>query len=57
MSYWTLSASEREAQDDVERQVYDSCVHGLRSAGWSRLDAESEALARIEKLRQRWKNT
>jgi hypothetical protein len=31
-----------------EQAFYDRCVDGLRRAGWSRIDAESEALDRIE---------
>lgn len=34
-----------------EQELYDSIVHGLRSQGWSRIDAEGEALDRIEKMR------
>lgn len=36
-----------------ERRFYDSVVHGLRSRGWSRLEAEGEALDRLEALRAR----
>lgn len=36
-----------------EQQFFDSVVHGLRSAGWSRTEAEDEALSRIEAKRQR----
>lgn len=38
-----------------ERRFYESCVHGLRMRGWSRIDAESEALDRLEILRLRRK--
>lgn len=31
--------------------LYESMVDGLRRAGWSRFDAEGEALGRIENLR------
>lgn len=34
-----------------ERALYDSIVHGLRLQGWSRIDAEGEALGRIVKRR------
>lgn len=34
-----------------EQKFYDSTVHGLRSQGWSRIEAESEALDRVIKLR------
>lgn len=34
-----------------EQGFYDTCVHGLRMKGWSRIDAEDEALARIEARR------
>lgn len=36
-----------------DQELYDSIVHGLRSQGWSRMDAEDEALDRIERIRQR----
>jgi hypothetical protein len=36
-----------------EQGFYDSIVHGLRSKGWSRIEAESEALDRLEKLREK----
>ena len=36
-----------------EIKFFDSCVHGLRTAGWSKIDAEDEALNRIEKQRQK----
>lgn len=35
----------------TERRIYDDIVHRLRSRGWSRLEAEGEALEMIEKLR------
>lgn len=31
----------------------DSIIHGLRSQGWSKIEAENEALDRIERMRQR----
>jgi len=31
--------------------LYESIVHGLRSKGWTRQDAEDEALERIERNR------
>jgi hypothetical protein len=34
-----------------DRAIFDSIVHGLRSRGWSRIDAEDEALERIERKR------
>lgn len=34
-----------------EQGFYDSVVHDLRSRGWTRSEAEGEALDRIEKLR------
>lgn len=34
-----------------EQRLYESIVHGLRSAGWSRVDADGEALERIERAR------
>lgn len=37
--------------DQDERSFYESVVHGLRSRGWSRIDAEGEALDRLERLR------
>jgi hypothetical protein len=36
-----------------ETKLFDSIVHGLRSRGWSRFEAEGEALDRIEKHRQK----
>jgi hypothetical protein len=36
----------------VEKALFDSIVHGLRSHGWSRIEAEGEALARIDRARQ-----
>lgn len=36
-----------------ERQLFENIVHGLRSRGWSRIDAENEALDRIQKSRDR----
>lgn len=35
------------------QRFYGSVVDGLRRAGWSRIEAESEALDRVEKLRER----
>jgi hypothetical protein len=31
-----------------ECELFDAIVHGLRSRGWSRIEAEGEALNRIE---------
>lgn len=36
---------------DDEQRLYDSIVHGLRSQGWSRFDAEGEAIARVADAR------
>lgn len=36
---------------EEEKRLYDSTVHGLRSRGWSRIEAESEALDRQERRR------
>jgi hypothetical protein len=41
---------------DSERRIYDGVVHQLRSRGWSRIDAEGEALDRIERMRARTAN-
>lgn len=38
-----------------ETKFFDSVVHGLRMAGWSRNDAMDEALLRLERLRQKQK--
>ena len=38
---------------DEEQRLYDSMVHGLRVQGWSRIEAESEALDRIERRRMK----
>ena len=35
-----------------EQRLYDSIVHGLRSRGWSRSDAEAEAIERVAKRRE-----
>jgi hypothetical protein len=37
----------------AEQAFYDRVVHGLRSQGWSRLEAEGEALDRIERQRSK----
>lgn len=34
-----------------EQSLYDSMVHGLRERGWSKSDAEAEAIARIDAKR------
>lgn len=31
----------------------EQIIHGLRSRGWSRIDAETEADDRVERLRQK----
>lgn len=38
---------------EEDRAFYDSVVHGLRSAGWTRSEAEAEALERVERRRAR----
>lgn len=40
-----------------EQRFYDDVVHGLRSQGWSRLEAEGEALDRLEKWRRNHKQS
>ena len=35
-----------------ERPTFDSIVHGLRQQGWSKFDAEAEAIDRIDRTRQ-----
>lgn len=35
----------------MERRLYDDIVHRLRLAGWSRLEAEGEALEILERRR------
>lgn len=37
--------------DAGERDLYESTVHGLRMLGWSKFEAESEALERLERAR------
>lgn len=37
---------------DDEQKLYDSMVHGLREQGWSKSEAEGEAIARIAAKRQ-----
>lgn len=39
-------------EDPREQALYSSVLHGLRSQGWSREDAEDEAWAKITKLRK-----
>lgn len=39
-----------------ERRIYDNCVHSLRMRGWSRTDAEDEAMELLLKLRDRKAN-
>jgi hypothetical protein len=39
--------------NEKEQALYESIVHGLRSRGWSRIEAEGEAIARIDRQRQR----
>jgi hypothetical protein len=34
---------------EQQRKFYDSVVHGLRSQGWGRTEAEAEALDRVSK--------
>lgn len=36
---------------DDEQRLFDSIVHGLRSQGWPRSDAEAEAIDRVVKRR------
>ncbi len=38
---------------DDEKKLFDSMVHGLRSQGWSKADAEAEAIDRIVRNRDR----
>jgi hypothetical protein len=38
-----------------ERGFYARCVHGLRMKGWSRMEAEDEALNRLLGLRDQRK--
>jgi len=39
--------------NEQEQLLYDSIVHGLRSRGWSRIEAEGEALDRIQRYREK----
>lgn len=41
--------------DDPDAALRESMIHGLRSQGWSRIDAETEADDRIETIRARRK--
>lgn len=34
-----------------EQRLFDNVVHGLRMKGWSRTDAESEAIDRVVRRR------
>lgn len=45
--------SEGKFLPDNEQSFYDSVVDGLRRQGWSRIDAEDEALERLDRLRAR----
>lgn len=36
-----------------DKALYDSIVHGLRSRGWSRIDAELEALEILARQEER----
>ena len=46
-------SEEKEAfLTDYESHWYQSLIHTLRSQGWSRIEAEGEALERIERRRQ-----
>lgn len=38
--------------DDDYTALRASIIHGLRSQGWSRIEAENEAEDRIERLRE-----
>lgn len=38
--------------NDEEKKLYDSIVHSLRSKGWSRIEAEGEAISMIDKKRR-----
>jgi hypothetical protein len=38
-----------------EGKLFDGIVHGLRSRGWSRIEAENVALDRIERNRAKAK--
>ena len=39
-----------------EQRSYDSMVDGLRRAGWTRSEAEAEAIGRIDERRHREKS-
>lgn len=39
-----------------EQRLYDSIVHGLRQQGWSRFEAEGEALVRVDARRSEKKS-
>lgn len=41
---------------DDEQRLYDGIVHSLRSRGWSRSDAEAEAIDRIVIRREQRKD-
>lgn len=49
------SIPEDEQARSEEEAMRASIVHGLRSKGWSRIEAENEADDRIENLRARRK--
>ena len=37
---------------DDDQTFFESVVHALRNRGWSKLDAEAEALDRLERARE-----
>jgi hypothetical protein len=47
--------TDTKALHDRLDELRESIVHGLRSRGWSRIDAENEADNKIENLRQKGK--
>ena len=57
MAYWAddrrLLIEQRRIEAAQDKAMFDSIVHGLRMQGWSRIEAEGEALERIERARQR----
>lgn len=50
-----MSAANGNFLPPDEQRFHDSTVDGLRRQGWSRMDAESEAMDRIERQRTKAK--
>jgi hypothetical protein len=45
-----MTPTNQQAPPDEAQTLRQSIVHGLRMHGWDRVDAECEALARLERI-------